>query len=141
MILKLSDNIIMKKKLVVYFIVAHKQNKDYSFKNIFKYKVSENILYAKAMNSKLMLYKENGFIINYNSSKNTDLRFRDFSIQVSYDRREKAPSIFSKLMRSLSKSNTSDFEHVDELHGLSEFSNTIVESKFNTTTYPHKIYL
>lgn len=135
MFLKLNDDIIQNNKLVAYFLAASKAKASYSLKNKFKYKVVDEMLYAKAKSSKSMLYKESGVKIAFKKLKKTELRFRHFSIHMTTDKDEKKPGVFSKLMQSLSSSKQPSFSKVDTFNDVYEFGQEVSESKFNRTKY------
>ena len=135
MLLKLNDSIISNKKLVAYFLAAPRNNKSYSFKNRFKYKVRHDNLYIKAKSDKLMLYKENGVKVDYKKTRDTELRFREFTIELSTNEDEKKSNIVSRLFRSISSSNIHGFSKVENFDTMSEFNTGTYDTKFNKTKF------
>ena len=138
MMIKLSNELIASNKLVAYFLSAPKDAISYSFKNKLRYKVMDEMLYAKAKSSKLMLFKENGIKIDDKKLKTTSLQFRHFSIELAEDKLDKKPTFLRKLFRSFAGDSKPDFKHVSALTSVYEFEPADVTYKFNRTKFDNK---
>ena len=135
MLLRINDDLIRQRKLVAYFLSAPREGKSYSFKNKLAYKVKDGTLYAKAKGSQAMLYKEAGVRVDYKKLKDTELRFRDFTIDMSLCGDHKKAGVLSRLVKSLSCAQLPDFSNVDTFDTVSEFNDTPIEYKFNKTRF------